>query len=97
MEAPQSSDARVKRTIQVIRKRFLPNTRESQPVIGRTTALATRYDVNTQVTSSVPAFRLPCICGRATLATEVSMISIMAGSMTVIVINHLFMVLSALI
>ncbi len=40
--APQQKEARVKSTMQVIRKRLRPNMRDSQPVIGRTTALATR-------------------------------------------------------
>ncbi len=40
--APQRKEARVNRMMQVIRKRLRPNRRESQPVIGRTTALATR-------------------------------------------------------
>jgi hypothetical protein len=84
-------DARVNNMIQVIRKRFLPKTRASHPVIGITTALLIRYDVRTQVISSVPAFILPCICGRATLAMEVSTISMKAGIITVSVISHLFL------
>src|SRR6185369_5329423 len=50
-------------------------------------------------TSSVPALRLPCMWGRATLATEVSMISMMVGSMTERVMSHLltvFLVSSAI-
>jgi len=38
----QRKEAMVKRIMQVIRKRFLPNTRDSQPVMGSTTALLTR-------------------------------------------------------
>ncbi len=40
--APQRKEARVNRMMQVIRKRLRPNSRDSQPVIGRTTALLTR-------------------------------------------------------
>ncbi len=40
--APQRKEAMVKRMMQVMRKRFLPKTRDSQPVIGSTTALLTR-------------------------------------------------------
>jgi len=77
--------------MQAMRNRFLPKTRASQPVMGMTTALLIRYEVRTQVTSSVPAFRLPCMWGRATLAMDVSTISMKAGIMTVRVISHLFM------
>ena len=87
---PQKTEAMVKMMMQEIRKRFLPKTRASQPVIGIMMALLMRYEVRTQVTSSVPAFRLPCIWGSATLAIEVSTISIKAGIITVRVMSHLF-------
>src|SRR4029077_6336260 len=56
---------------------------ENQPEIGRMIALATRYDVSTQVLSSTPAERLPAMCGRATLAIEVSRISMKVASVPV--------------
>src|ERR1019366_2435854 len=56
----------------------------SQPLMGRMMALATRYEVSTQVASSVVAERLPAICGRLTLTTEVSSTSITALDSTAI-------------
>src|SRR5208283_5845273 len=47
-------------------------------------ALATRYEVRTQVASSVVADRLPAIWGRLTLTTEVSSTSITALESTAI-------------
>src|SRR5580698_8313300 len=61
---------------------------ESQPLRGRTIAFETRYDVSTQVLSSWPAERLPAICGRATLAMEVSSTSMNVASVTVIAMIH---------
>src|ERR1700675_1215225 len=57
---------------------------ESQPLSGSTMAFETRYEVSTQVLSSCPAERLPAICGRATLAMEVSSTSMKVASVTVI-------------
>src|SRR3974377_1513361 len=62
--------------------------RENQPVRGRTMALATRYEVRTQVLSSMPAERLPAIWGRATLAMLVSSTSMKVDSMTVPAIHQ---------
>src|SRR5580692_8955868 len=56
---------------------------ESQPLRGRTIAFETRYDVSTHVLSSCPAERLPAMCGRATLAMEVSSTSMKVASVTV--------------
>src|ERR1035437_307263 len=53
--------------------------------MGRMMALATRYEVRTQVASSVVAERLPAIWGRLTLTTEVSSTSITALESTAIV------------
>src|SRR5258706_3561877 len=61
---------------------------ENQPESGRTMALATRYDVSTQVLSSTPAERFPAICGRATLAIEVSKISMKVANVTVNAMSH---------
>src|SRR5271157_4061078 len=52
--------------------------------MGRMMALATRYEVRTQVASSVVAERLPAIWGRLTLTTEVSSTSITALDSTAI-------------
>lgn len=65
-------------------------TRANQPLMGMTTALATRYEVRTQVTSSWPADRLPWMCASATLATLVSRISMRVGIITARVMIHLF-------
>src|SRR5579872_765786 len=56
---------------------------ENQPLIGRTIALETRYDVSTQVLSSTLAERLPAMCGSETLATLVSRTSMNVASVTV--------------
>jgi len=61
---------------------------ESQPLRGRTIAFETRYDVSTQVLSSWPAERLPAMCGRATLAMEVSSTSMNVASVTVTAMIH---------
>src|SRR3984893_2854844 len=50
---------------------------------GRMTALATRYEVSTQVASSWLAPRPPAMCGRATLAMEVSSTSMKVARVTV--------------
>jgi hypothetical protein len=50
--------------------------------MGRTTALATRYEVNTHVASSTVAERLPAMCGRLTFTTVVSSTSMAALTMT---------------
>src|SRR5215469_7672892 len=58
-------------------------TSEAQPLMGRITALDTRYEVRTQVLSSVPADRLPAMCGSATLAMLVSSTSMNVAIVTV--------------
>src|SRR5579863_3531975 len=50
--------------------------------MGRTMALATRYDVSTQVTSSTVAERLPAMCGSDTLTTVVSSTSMKVQNIT---------------
>src|SRR5664280_3289132 len=54
------------------------------------TALATRYEVMTQVISSTPAENVPCMWGNETLATDVSTTSIRVPSMEVNAIRYLF-------
>src|ERR1700750_3298907 len=65
-----------------------PNGRATQPVNGRTIALATRYEVRTQVDSSIVADRLPAICGSDTLTTVVSSTSMNVANMTAIATIH---------
>src|SRR5882672_196795 len=55
---------------------------ESHPLRGSTMAFETRYEVRTHVLSSVPAERLPAMCGRATLAMEVSSTSMNVARVT---------------
>ena len=40
--APQNKEAKVKSAMQIMKKRLRPMRLESHPVMGRTTALATR-------------------------------------------------------
>ena len=65
-----------------ISRRLRPNWLASQPVIGRMIALATRYEVSTQVASSIVAERLPAMCGSDTLTTVVSSTSMKVANMT---------------
>ena len=62
--------------------------RASQPVSGRMIAFATRYDVSTQVDSSIVAERLPAMCGSDTLTTVVSSTSMKVANMTAIATIH---------
>src|SRR6185312_3589855 len=64
-------------------KRLRPRKSEAHPLMGRITALETRYDVSTHVLSSVVAERLPAMCGRATLAMLVSSTSMNVAMVTV--------------
>src|SRR5579864_297023 len=61
---------------------------ENEPDSGRTMALETRYEVSTQVLSSLLADRLPAMCGSETLAIEVSSTSMKVASTTIIEISH---------
>ena len=71
------------------KSRFLrPNRLASQPVIGRMIALATRYDVNAHVASSIVADRLPAIWGSDTLTTVVSRTSMKVANITAIAMIH---------
>src|ERR1035437_4200275 len=56
--------------------------------MGRMMALATRYDVSTQVASSVLTERLPAMCGRETLTTVVSSTSMKVANMTAVATIH---------
>ena len=83
--SPQSADDAVKPAVHTRKKRLRPSTPASQPVAGRTTALAARYDVSTQDTSSTPAESAPWMCGRATLMTVMSSTCMIVTVMTVAV------------
>src|ERR1019366_74386 len=61
---------------------------ENHAPMGRMMALATRYEVSTQVASSGVADRLPAMCGSATLAPLVSSTSMKVASITVMALIH---------
>ena len=86
--SPHSSDAIVKPVTDDISSRLRPKVRASQPVIGRTMALATRYEVSTHVDSSIVAERLPAMCGSDTLTTVVSSTSMNVANMTATATSH---------
>jgi hypothetical protein len=67
-----------------------PNQVASQPVNGRMIALATRYDVNTHVDSSIVAERLPAMCGSDTFTTVVSSTSMNVANITATATIHGF-------
>ena len=60
--------------------------------MGRTTALAARYEVNTQVASSTVAERLPAMCGRLTFTTVVSSTTMAALIMTAMATGQGFLI-----
>ena len=84
--SPHSTDAPVNATVQIRKKRLRPRTLASQPVAGRITALAARYEVSTHEISSTPAESEPCMWGSATLMTVTSSTCITVTVMTVAVI-----------
>src|SRR5579863_527469 len=79
---PQRTEASVNMKMQTMKKRFRPKMLASQPLIGRTMALDTRYDVSTQVLSSLLEPRPPAMYGKATLAMLVSSTSMNAAIAT---------------
>src|SRR5438270_2673302 len=82
------NDATVKPVTEAISRSLRPNVLASHPVMGRTMALATRYEVRVHVASSVLAERLPAICGSETFTTVVSSTSMKVLDMTAIAISH---------
>ena len=70
------------------KKRLRPNRVASHPLMGRTMAFETRYEVSTQVLSSLLAPRLPAMCGNATLAMLVSSTSMNAARATTTAISQ---------
>jgi hypothetical protein len=87
---PQNSELNVNREMQIRKKRFRPNSETNQPVIGKMIAFETRYDVRTQVLSSLLAPIFPAIWGSATFAMLVSSTSIKAASETTNAISQGF-------
>src|SRR5580700_3194001 len=79
---PQRAEATVNMKMQTMKKRFRPKRLASQPLIGRTMALDTKYDVSTQVLSSLLEPRPPAMYGKATLAMLVSSTSMNAAIAT---------------
>ena len=75
-----------------ISSRFRPKRLASHPVIGRMIAFATRYDVNTQVASSMVADKLPAMWGSDTLTTVVSSTSMKVANITATAMSHGLMV-----
>src|SRR5580700_671168 len=86
--APQASELRVNSKMQTRKKRLRPNRPASHPLMGRTMALDTRYEVSTQVLSSLLAPKLPAMCGKATLAMLVSRTSMNAAIATTTAMSH---------
>src|SRR2546423_7704080 len=85
---PQRKENRVKPPTDISRMRRLPKRLASHPVSGNTIALDTRYEVSTQVASSVLAERFPAICGNETLTTVVSSTSMKVPSITEMAMIH---------
>src|SRR5882762_1452235 len=85
---PHKTELSENKKIQSMKKRLRPKKSASQPLIGSTIALETRYEVNTQVLSLLLAPRLPAMWGKATLAISVSRTSIKAAKATTIPINQ---------
>src|SRR4029453_2096920 len=85
---PDRKELTVKRAAQMRKKRLRRGSPASQPVAGMMTALAARYEVRTQDTSSRPAESDPCRCGRTTLVTLVSRTCMKATTMTDKVMAH---------
>src|SRR5271169_659800 len=84
----QSRELTVKKPRQAMKKRLRPSAPASQPLIGRTIAFDTRYEVRTHVLWSLLAPRLPAIYGKATLAMLVSRTSMKAASATTTAISQ---------
>src|SRR5215470_17201880 len=85
---PERKELTVKSAAQIRKNRLRPNRPASQPVAGITMALAARYEVRTQETSSRPAESEPCRCGSTTLVTLVSSTCMKATTITERVMAH---------
>src|SRR5262245_39192782 len=82
--SPHRNDDTVKPVTDIISRFLRPKRLASQPVIGRMIAFATRYEVSTQVASSIVTERLPAMCGSDTLTTVVSSTSMKVANITLI-------------
>jgi len=87
---PQNSELTVNSEMQMRKNLLRPTSDTSHPVIGRTIAFDTRYEVSTHVLSSLLAPRLPAMCGSATFAMLVSSTSMNAASDTTNAISQGF-------
>src|SRR6185503_12140122 len=87
--APETKELTVNSVTHTRKNRVRPRRPASHPVAGITTALAARYDVMTQETSSNPAEREPWRCGSTTFVTLVSRICMNATIITENVMAHL--------
>src|SRR6266550_1582252 len=85
---PHSKELNVKKAIHAMKNRLRPTTPAIHPLIGKTMAFDTRYEVRTHVLSSLLTPRLPAMYGRATLAMLVSRISMNAAIATTLAIIH---------
>src|SRR5580692_12920598 len=85
---PQSRELSVNKAMQIMKNRLRPNIPTNQPLIGSTIAFDTRYEVSTQVLSSLLAPRSPAMCGSATLAMLVSSTSMNAARDTTTAISQ---------
>src|SRR5579871_100283 len=86
--SPQRNDDAVNPTTDAINRFFRPKRRDNHPVIGRTIALATRYDVSAHVASSAVAERSPAICGSDTFTTVVSSTSMNVAAITAVAMSQ---------
>src|SRR5579862_1605408 len=86
--APHSNELTVNITMHSRKNRLRPNKPASHPLMGSTIALDTRYEVSTQVLSSLLAPRSPAMCGNATLAMLVSSTSMNAAMATTTAISQ---------
>src|SRR5271165_798763 len=87
---PQSSELSVNTAMQIMKNRLRPNRPTNHPLMGNTIAFETRYDVNTQVLSSLLAPKSPAMWGSATLAMLVSRTSMNAARDTTTAISQGF-------
>ncbi len=85
-EMPHRIEAIVKPAIETSSTCLSPKRSVSQPASGVAMPAATMYEVSTQVIWSSDADRLPCMCGRATLAMVPSIAWMMVASITEMVI-----------
>ena len=86
--APHNRELKVNSRMHAMKNRLRPMRPAIHPLMGSTMALDTRYEVSTQVLSSLLAPRFPAMCGSATLAMLVSSTSMNAASATTTAISQ---------